>query len=35
MKVLVRAMEKSGLSEEKIIKYRAEFASLQSDKNAA
>ena len=35
MNVLIHAMERSGLSEEKITKYRAEFANLSNEKNAA
>jgi hypothetical protein len=35
MNVLIHAMERSGLSEEKITKYRAEFANLSNEKSAA
>jgi hypothetical protein len=35
MNVLLHAMERSGLSEDKITKYRAEFANLSNEKNAA
>jgi CheY-like chemotaxis protein len=35
MNVLLHAMERSGLSEEKITKYRAEFATLSNEKSAA